>query len=61
MINLISSKMVRKNIFEILEHKWHIIYEIKRIYTLLNTDCINVRYSGNKTVIEFIDDYCFYD
>ena len=54
-------KMTRKNIFEILENKWNIIDEIKRIYKLLNTYCINVRYSGNKTVIEFIDDYCFYD
>lgn len=53
--------MVRKNIFEILENKWNIIDEIKRIYNLVNTDCINVRYSGNKTVIEFIDGYCFYD
>lgn len=53
--------MTRKNIFEILENKWNIIDEIKRIYKLLNTECINVRYSGNKTVIEFIDDYCFYD
>lgn len=52
--------MTRKNIFEILENKWNIIDEIKRIYKLLNTYCINVRYSGNKTVIEFIDDYCFY-
>lgn len=53
--------MVRKNIFEILENKWNIIDEIKRIYNLLNTNCINVRYSGKKTVIEFINDYCFYD
>ena len=53
--------MVRKNIFEILENKWNIIDEIKRIYNLLDTNCINVRYSGSKTVIEFIDDYCFYD
>lgn len=36
--------MSRKNIFEILENKWNIIDEVKRIFTLLNTDCINVRY-----------------
>lgn len=53
--------MSRKNIFEILENKWNIIDEVKRIFTLLNTDCISVRYSGDKTIIEFIDDYCFYD
>lgn len=53
--------MARKNIFEILENKWNIIDEVKRIFTLLNTDCINVRYSGDKTIIEFVDDYCFYD
>lgn len=53
--------MSRKNIFEILENKWNIIDEVKRIFTLLNTDCISVRYSGDKTIIEFVDDYCFYD
>lgn len=53
--------MSRKNIFEILEEKWNIIDEVKRIYNLLNTKCINVRFSGDKTIIEFVDDYCFYD
>lgn len=53
--------MSRKNIFEILENKWNIIDEVKRIFTLLNTDCISVGYSGDKTIIEFVDDYCFYD
>lgn len=53
--------MSRKNIFEILENKWNIIDEVKRIFTLLNTDCISVRYSGDKTIIEFVDYYCFYD
>lgn len=53
--------MARKNIFEILENKWNIIDEVKRILTLLNTDCISVRYSRDKTIIEFVDDYCFYD
>lgn len=53
--------MSRKNIFEILKNKWNIIDEVKRIFTLLNTDCISVRYSGDKTIIEFVDDYCFYD
>lgn len=54
-------KVSRKNIFEILENKWNIIDEVKRIFTLLNTDCISVGYSGDKTIIEFVDDYCFYD
>lgn len=53
--------MTRKNIFEILKDKWNIIDEVKRIFTLLNTDCINVHYSGNKTIIEFVNEYCFYD
>ena len=53
--------MARKNIFEILENKWNIIDEVKRIFTLLNTDCINVGLSGSETIIEFVDDYCFYD
>lgn len=53
--------MARKTIFEILKNKWNIIDEVKRIFTLLNTDCISVRFSGDKTIIEFVDDYCFYD
>jgi len=53
--------MARKNIFEILETKWNIIDEVKRIFNLLNSDCISVHYSGNKTIIEFVDDYCFFE
>lgn len=53
--------MARKNIFEILENKWNIIDEVKRIFTLLNTDCISIKFSRDKTIIEFVDDYCFYD
>ncbi len=37
--------MARKNIFEILENKWNIIDEVKRIFTLLNTDCISIKFS----------------
>lgn len=51
-------KMVRKNIFEILENKWDIIDEIKRIYYLLNYN--SVRSSVNYiSPIEFADIYCF--
>lgn len=53
--------MSRKNIFEILENKWNIIDEVKRIFTLLNTDCISIKFSEDKTIIEFVDGYCFYD
>lgn len=53
--------MARKNIFEILESKWNIIDEIKRIFTLLKTDCISIRYSRANNIIEFVDDYCLYD
>ena len=53
--------MARKNIFEILEEKWNIIDEVKRIYNLLNEYCINIRYLGKKTVIEFVNEYCFYE
>lgn len=50
--------MVRKNIFEILENKWDIIDEIKRIYYLLNYN--SVRSSVNYiSPIEFADIYCF--
>lgn len=50
--------MVRKNIFEILENKWDIIDEIKRIYYLLNYN--SVRSSVNYiSPIEFVDIYCF--
>lgn len=50
--------MVRKNIFEILENKWDIIDEIKRIYYLLNYN--SVRSSVNYiSPIEFADMYCF--
>lgn len=50
--------MTRKNIFEILENKWNIIDEIKRIYHLLNYNCIelSIRFI---TPIEFADTYCF--
>ena len=39
-----------KNIFEILKDKWKIVDEVKRIFILLNTDCIKIHYAGDKTI-----------
>ncbi len=51
--------MARKHIFEILENKWNIIDEIKRIYKLLNTPCINESQFIDKSVFDFVDENCF--
>ena len=53
--------MSRKNIFEITKEKWNIIEELKRIYTLLNSKCIQVSDDKDESVFEFVDNYCFYD
>lgn len=50
--------MVRKNIFEILENKWNIMGEIRRIYNLLDCKCIRDSITLI-TPIEFADTYCF--
>ena len=39
-----------KNIFEILKDKWKIVDEVKRIFILLNTDCLKIHYEGDKTI-----------
>lgn len=51
--------MSRKNIFEILEDKWNINVEIKRIYKLLNNKCIKESTYIDKSVLDFVDEYCF--
>lgn len=53
--------MSRKNIFDIIKNKWNTIEELKRIYVLLDTKCIQVSSSKDESVFEFVDNYCFYD
>ncbi len=53
--------MSRKNIFELLKKKWNTIEELRRIYTLLNTKCIQVSSTKDESVFEFVNNYCFYD
>lgn len=52
--------MVRKNIFEILENKWDSVAEIKRIYYLLNNNCLRINYKY-LSPIEFVNSYCFFE
>ena len=53
--------MNRKNIFELLKKKWNTIEELRRIYSLLNTKCIQVSNTKDESVFEFVNNYCFYD
>lgn len=61
MINLMMYKMVRKNIFEILENKWDTVTEIKRIYKLLVKKSISNPYNKDMSPIDVVNQYCFHN
>lgn len=53
--------MARRNIFEILENKWDIVEEIKRIYKLLNRNSITNPFGKDMSPIDIVNQYCFHN